>query len=148
GYEQALRRQLTPTVRAEAVKELAEIYSSEGQPQKALDTLALGSESFQNEPEILALRVNCLRNFENREQESVELVEKAMRENPNHPKILFLRAQIFENEDKPEKALPLLEKATQLDPFNLPILALLMKVYRELKMVDQADQLKAQTKEL
>ena len=148
GYEQALKRQLTPQVKSDAIKELAEIYHSEGQSQKALDTLDLGTESFQNDPEILALRVNCLRNIESREQESVELVEKALSQNSNHPKILFLRAQIFENEDKPEKALPLLEKANKEDPFDLPILTLLMKVYRELKQDAKADQLKARATEV
>src|SRR5205807_3653538 len=148
GYEQALKRQLTPQVKSDAIKELAEIYHSEGQSQKALDTLDLETESFQNDPEILALRVNCLRNIESREQESVELVEKALSQNSNHPKILFLRAQIFENEDKPEKALPLLEKANKEDPFDLPILTLLMKVYRELKQDAKADQLKARATEV
>jgi tetratricopeptide (TPR) repeat protein len=89
-----------------------------------------------------------LRNIENREQESVELVEKALRQNPNHPKILFLRAQIYENEDKPDQALPLLEKATRIDPYDLPILTLLMKVYRELKKEAQADELKARVQEV
>ena len=127
---------------------MAEIYHTEGQSEKALETLALGSESFQNDPEILALRVNCLRNIVHREQEAVELIEKALQKNPDHPKILFLRAQILENEDKPGKALPLLEKAAQIDPYDLPTLTLLMKVYGELGKKDRADQLKAQANEV
>ena len=148
GYEQALKRQLPPPIRADAIKELAEIYHTEGQSEKALETLALGSESFQNDPEILALRVNCLRNIVHREQEAVELVERALQKNPDHPKILFLRAQMFENEDQPGKALPLLEKAAQIDPYDLPTLTLLMKVNGELGKNVQADQLKAQANEV
>jgi tetratricopeptide (TPR) repeat protein len=148
GYEQALKRRLPPHVRADAIKELAEIFHSEGQSPKALETLALGSDSFQNDPEILALRVNCLRNIVSREQEAVELVDSSLQKNPNHPKILFLRAQIFENEDKPDKALPLLEKAIKIDPYDLSTLTLLMKVYGELGRKEQADKFKVQVNEV
>jgi tetratricopeptide (TPR) repeat protein len=132
AYKNALTRNLTPNVRADTLKELAEIYLLlEGNPSKALETISQGTNAFQNDPDILTMRVDCLASM-GRPSESLELVEQALRDNPQNPRILFLRAQIYINENKPEQALPLLEKAAKLDPYDLRTRTLLLNTYRQL----------------
>ncbi|HEV2947563.1 MAG TPA: tetratricopeptide repeat protein [Gemmataceae bacterium] len=132
AYKNALTRNLTPNVRADTLKELAEIYLSlEGNPSKALETISQGTTAFQNEPDILTMRVDCLGSM-GRSGDALELVEQALRDNSQNTKILFLRAQMHINENKPDQALPLLEKAARLDPYDLRVRTLLMNTYRQL----------------
>lgn len=148
AYEEALQRQLTPEVRTEVLKELAELYSAPlGDYSKGLATLDKGSDSFQRDPEVVVLRVNCLRSTQ-REAEAVELVEKTLRENPNSPRLLWLRALLYVTEDKPGQALPRLEKAVDLDPFDLQSLNTLVSVYDLLNRKDKAEQTKKQQQEV
>jgi tetratricopeptide (TPR) repeat protein len=135
AYEEALKRNLPPDIRPEAIKELA------------LDTLAKSSEAFQRDPDILLLRVECLRGA-GRAAEALELVEKALRENPKNLKILVLRAQMYSSEDKPQQALPLVLEAVRIDPYDLTAQTLLMKTYRELKKVDEAEKQKKVVEEV
>jgi tetratricopeptide (TPR) repeat protein len=149
AYENALTRQLKPDARADALKELAFIYlRSQGKPSNALEILAQGTEEFQNEPDILAMRVECLDGM-GRDAEALALVEKAISDNPRNPKIMVLRARIYiNNENKPEKALPLLEKAVQLDPYDPQAQNQLLNVYGQLGMKDQAAKQKKEVEEL
>jgi len=148
AYQEALRRNLKPDMRADAIKELAEIYLLlEGNPSKALDTLAQGTEAFQREPEILTLRVESLSSL-GRAPEALELVEQALRDNPQNSKIIVMRAQMFINENKPEQAIPLLEKAVRLDPYNLRALTLLMNTYSQLQKPELAAKLTIQVEDV
>jgi tetratricopeptide (TPR) repeat protein len=148
AYEEALKRELTPSVRAEVLKELADIYINLiGENEKASAILDQGSDTFQHDPAVIALRVRCLRNVE-REGEAVELVEKALQQNPNLPEILFLRAQIHISEDQHRQALPLLEKAVRLDPYDLPVLTALVGVYRQLEQREKAAEVGKQAEDV
>jgi tetratricopeptide (TPR) repeat protein len=138
AYEEALKLKLPAEVRNDALKELAGIYiDPKGEYEKALTILDQGEEAFQQDPAVITLRVNCLRNLQ-REAEAVALVENALQKSPNHPQILFLRAQLYDVEDQPRPALPLLEKAARLEPYDLPILTALAKVYQKLEQKDKA----------
>jgi tetratricopeptide (TPR) repeat protein len=138
SYKNALARSLTPTVRSDTLKELAEIYLLvEGNPKKALETISQGTEEFQNDPDILAMRVDCLASM-GRPSDALQLVEQALRDNPSNPKILVLRAQMCINENKPEQALPFIEKASRVDPYDLRNRTLLMNTYGQLGKKDLA----------
>lgn len=148
AYEDALARELKPDVRADALKELALIYlQSQGNPGKALDILAQGTEAFQNEPDILTMRVECLIDTE-REAEALALVEKALEDNPQNARIIVLRARMYINENKPDLALPLLEKAVRLDPYDLKSQTLLMTTYGQLGKKEQAQKQKKEVDEV
>jgi tetratricopeptide (TPR) repeat protein len=147
-YEEALQRKLPPDIRAQAIKELAEIYyAAVSDYAKALDTLAKTSEASQRDPDILFLRVECLRGA-GRAPEALELVKKALQENPKNLKILVLRAQMYSSEDNPQQALPLVQEAVRIDPYDLPAQMLLMKTYRELKNIDEAEKQKKVVEEV
>jgi tetratricopeptide (TPR) repeat protein len=148
AYQEALKRNLKPEARAETIKELTEIYLlSEGNPAQALETLALGTPEFQSDPDVLALRVECLVSM-GKDAEALKLVEQALRDNPKNTKILVLRAQIYINENKPELALPLLEKAVELDPYDLRAQTQLMNIYAQLGKKELADKQRAQVEEV
>jgi tetratricopeptide (TPR) repeat protein len=148
AYQEALKRDLNPDMQADAIKELAEIYlQSEGKPENALETIALGTEAFQSSPDILALRVEALASL-GRTAEGRRLVEQAFRDNPNNPKILGLRAQDFIDENKPDQALPLLEKAVQFDPYDLRAQTRLLNTYGQLQKKEQAAKQKLEVDEV
>jgi tetratricopeptide (TPR) repeat protein len=148
AYKNALSRNLTPTVRSDTQKELAEIYLLvEGNPNKGLEIISQGTPEFQNDPDILTMRVDCLAGM-GRSADALELVEKALRDNPRNSKILILRAQMYINENKPELALPLLEKARDLDPYDLRSRTLLMNTYGQLGKKDLAAKEQAAANEI
>lgn len=148
AYEDALARHLNPDIRADALKELALIYlQSQGNPTQAFEILAQGTEAFQNDPDILALRVECLVGM-GRDAEALALAEQALHENPQNSKILVLRARNYINENKPDQSLPLLEQAVRIDPYDLGSQALLMNTYAQLQKKDLADQQKKQVDEV
>jgi predicted Zn-dependent protease len=143
AYKEALKRELAPEVRSAVLKELAQTYCvAEEEYQAALDTIALGPPSLNDDPEILALRADCLRNLPNRSAEAVALLEKGLQQDPDNPRFLLLRAQCYLADDQLEKALLLLEKAAQRDPYELKFQTLLVDVYRQLKKDAQADEQK------
>jgi len=148
AYQEALHRNLRPDERSDVIKELAKIYlDSEGKPASALETIALGSEAFQSDPDILTLRVESLASL-GRTAEGRKLVEQAFRDNPHNPKILGLRAQDFIDENKPDQALPLLEKAVQFDPYDLRVQTLLLNTYGQLLKKEQAAKQELQVNEI
>jgi tetratricopeptide (TPR) repeat protein len=147
AYQEALKRRLRPKVKNDVLKELAEIYSNQlGEYQLALDTLEQGSQDFLETPEILALRVECLTTMD-RQKEVEQLVEAALKKDPNFVPGLFLKAQKLRTEDKPKEALPLLEKAIQREPHNLKVGTALMVVYRQVGDPARADEQKRRNDE-
>jgi tetratricopeptide (TPR) repeat protein len=148
AYQEALRRNLKPDMRAEALKELAEIYLAlEDNPNLALETLAQGPESFQRDPDVLALRVDCLVNL-GHAAEASGVMEQAHRNNPHNSKIVVMRAQMFLNENQADQARPLLEEAVRLDPLNLQAQSMLMKAYGQLQQPELAAKQKTKVEEV
>jgi Tfp pilus assembly protein PilF len=131
AYREACRRHLEPALRAEVVKELAAaLVDGPAEYAAALDALAQSPES-ADQPEFLALRAQCLWNLARR-AEATPVVEKAFRQNPELPRALELRAKMFLAEGQPRAALPLLEKALQVDRHNHVCRQLLMQAYKQL----------------
>jgi tetratricopeptide (TPR) repeat protein len=141
AYEEALRRQLSPEVKNDVLKELAITYIQQGEYQIALDTMGQGGEGFLEDPDILALRVECLRTTD-RQQEAEQLVTSALEKDPNFVPGLQLLAEKYVTEDQPAKARHLLERAIQLEPHNLKVGTLLQDIYQQLREKDRADELK------
>jgi tetratricopeptide (TPR) repeat protein len=132
---------MQPEVKNDVLKELAVIYIQQGDYQLALDTLERGGAEFLEAPDILALRVECLRTTD-RKKEAEQLVASALKKDPNFVPGLLLLAEKFRTEDQPKKALPLLENAFDLEPHNLKVGTQLMDVCRQLGNQARADELK------
>jgi tetratricopeptide (TPR) repeat protein len=148
AYQDALARRLTPDLRAAVLKELAELKCvTAGEYQEALDLLAQGPGSFADDPDAMALRIECLRNLPDRGPEAVAQAEQGLRQHPEQPRLLRLRAQLFLAEEQQEKALPLLEQAVKRDPYDLEARMLLVDTCRLLKKDSQAEQEARQLKQ-
>jgi tetratricopeptide (TPR) repeat protein len=118
AYLQALARRLEPAVRAEVARELAEVWvESRANFQAALDALAQCPEPYAQEPEVVLLRAECLDGL-GRHAEAVALAEKVLRTHPDLHRAVLLRGKMYLDEDRPRAALPLLEKAVRLDPYD------------------------------
>lgn len=118
AYEKALQRRLNPRSRVDVIHELAEVYvATQGDYQKALQTLDRCPEQYRDDPEILALRTDCLISL-GRTTEAVRLLDAILNKQADFVPALLLRGKIYLTEDQPRRALPLLEKAVRLDPFN------------------------------
>jgi len=132
AYEEALRRHLEAGDRADVVEELAEILiDTQGDSRKALEVLGQCPERFGDAPGIVTLRADCLGRL-NRSSEAVRLLDGALRQYPQFPPALLLRATMYRDEEEPRKARPLLEKAVAVDPYNDKIRQQLALVYKEL----------------
>jgi tetratricopeptide (TPR) repeat protein len=143
AYEEALQRNLAVDNRAAVLKELAQCFCvGEGEFQKALDVLDGHPELSQDDLSVMGLRAECLRNLPGRESDAVKILEQGLKLSPDNPPFLMMRAQIFLAEDKPGQALPLLERAVQLDPHDLKIRTLLIDAYKSLKNDAQAEKQK------
>jgi tetratricopeptide (TPR) repeat protein len=141
AYETALQRQLRPDVKNDVFKELADTYILQGDYQLALGTLEQGGEDFLEAPEILAIRVECLRTTD-RQKEAEQLVASALEKDPNFVPGLLLLAEKFRTEDQPKRALPLLERAIKQEPHNLRVGTQLMEVYLQVGDPVRANELK------
>ncbi|HZU39327.1 MAG TPA: tetratricopeptide repeat protein [Gemmataceae bacterium] len=132
AYNQALARHLTPDMHRAVLKELAQTYLLMGKYQLALNTLAQRPADFAGDLDVLLTRAECFFSLR-REGEAAKVLDAALSKHPDEPRLLRLRAQVFTSEDKPEKARPLLEKAAQLDAYDLRTQLLLLDTYRQLK---------------
>jgi predicted Zn-dependent protease len=139
AYQEALKRDLSPDDKTAVLKELAEVTCiGEGEYQKALDILDGNPEFSKDDLIVLGLRAECLRNLPGREIEAVKVLESALKLSPDNPHLLMMRAQLFLAEEKPEQALPLLEKAIKLDPYELKLRTLLIEAHKDLKNDSEA----------
>jgi tetratricopeptide (TPR) repeat protein len=130
AYREACRRDLDPALRSEVVKELvATLVDGPADYEAALDTLARSPE-LADQPEILALRAQCLWSL-GRLAEANEALHRVLDINPQLSRALQLQAKIFLAEDKPKAALPLLEKALGRDAYDHLSRQLLMQAYRQ-----------------
>jgi tetratricopeptide (TPR) repeat protein len=131
AYREACRRQLDPSLRAQAVKELAEtLIDGPADYQAALDTLAQCPEAL-TQPEMLTLQGQCLWSL-GRQAEAINLVETALRANPELPQALRLRASFLLADGQAGAAVPFLEKALRIDAHDHLGRQLLMQTYKQL----------------
>jgi tetratricopeptide (TPR) repeat protein len=137
-YEEALRRpRLPPEQREAALTEWAEILVNAGTPEKASRVLArLTPEAAQKEGPTI-LRAECLA-IEGRSDRLREVLAEGLRLHPESSRLLRLRAQLLIDENKPDKALPLLEKAVRSAPRDHACRFQLARLYRLLGRPDDA----------
>ncbi len=130
AYREACRRQLTPTVRAEVLGELAEtLIDGLAAYQAALEVLDQGAAVFAESPEVLTLKAECYWGL-GQPARTAQLLERALRAQPDLFRALLLRAKVALAEKNPQAALPLLEQAVQLNPHDLASRQYLMQTCR------------------
>jgi tetratricopeptide (TPR) repeat protein len=133
AYRKALQLGLEPLDRATVLKELAEtLITSQSDYQAVLDTLALGAETFQDQPPVLVLRAECLMGM-GKTDEAVRMLEKLLEEHPTMTAALLLRARSYLQEGQAPAAIRLLEKVVSLHPSHYAGRHNLMLAYQLIK---------------
>jgi tetratricopeptide (TPR) repeat protein len=128
AYRTALRRQLEPSLRADVIKELADVLlEDQGDYQAALEVLADCPEPYRNKPEFLTLRAEGLWGL-GRTTEAAAAVDEALRMPPATLPALRLRGKFFLAEGRTTAARPLLESVLSRDPHDHAARQLLMQV--------------------
>jgi tetratricopeptide (TPR) repeat protein len=129
AYRRALERSLEPRVRAEVARELAEVLLlAEANYQGALAALDQCPPAFAGDPEILTVRAEALLGL-GRHAEAAKVVAQALQEQPNLPAALLVRAEIDLATEQAQAALPVLERAARLAPYDLKIRHRLAEAY-------------------
>ena len=137
-YQAALRRQLSPRVRAEAVLELAQLLIKRGEFAEALDYL--NQDDYETEDARLAaqeLRAECCYSLA-RHAEAISLLDRVLAENPSAVRGLRLRAAIHVEAGTLEAGLPMLDKALLIDPHDCPSRYQLARAYQLLGRHNEA----------
>jgi tetratricopeptide (TPR) repeat protein len=140
AYDQALKRNLVAGVRAEVVKEWAEVLM-EGQAAfaQALEVLERCPAELAGTPELGALRAECLWGL-GRTAEAIEHADAVLKETPEQLRALSLRARIHLAQEQLEAAAAVLEKALESDPHDLGNRQRLAETYQRLGQADRAEE--------
>ncbi len=140
AYREALQRQLPPGERAEVACQLAELLIVQlSKHQEALAALDQCPPGFDQQPEVLALRAECLWSLQRRD-EARRLADAALGVDADLPHALRLRGTMELDEERPAAALPLLEKAVRLDPHDHKARDRLAAAYRRLDRIPSAEE--------
>ncbi|HLJ98134.1 MAG TPA: tetratricopeptide repeat protein [Gemmataceae bacterium] len=145
AYEEALRRELAPPVVEEVKEELAECLVAQSQYERALALLPDAAETAK----LASLRAECLWGL-GRGSEAEAVLDRALAGQPRAPELLRLRAKIALHTNRPEAAIPLLERALEIDRQDYAGRHLLAQAYQAVgRSADAAEQrrLGEQTKE-
>src|SRR5262249_53956373 len=119
AYREACRRELQTAERAAVLSELAEtMIDGQSDYAAALELLASGPDDFLSQPAILVLRARCCWAL-GRTDEARRLVQDALRQNPKLVSALRVHAEMLLSDGLFKDALPLLEKAVEVDPADL-----------------------------
>jgi tetratricopeptide (TPR) repeat protein len=133
AYREALARRLTPGLRADVVRELAEVLlDARADYQGALDALEQCPAEYANGPAIRLYRAESLWGLGRREG-AERLADDVLRTDPDYPRALRLRARIYVATDQPRLARPLLEKCVALAPLDLSARQNLLEVCHQLQ---------------
>jgi tetratricopeptide (TPR) repeat protein len=119
AYRTALQRQLEPALRSDVVRELAEtLMEGDGAYQEALEVLAGCPEPCARQPQVLALRAECLWGL-GQAEEAAAAADEALRSAPPSARALCLRAKIHLADGQVDAARVLLDEALRLEPHDL-----------------------------
>lgn len=130
AYQAAWQRQLTPAMRADVAREWAEVLMlAQADYQAALDVLAQCPAPYDEQPEVLTMKADCLRSLA-QSAEATALVDRALQANPDLVSALVLRASIYLADGQRKEAIDLLERGVRLDPQNVQCRQHLMEAYR------------------
>jgi tetratricopeptide (TPR) repeat protein len=128
---------LEPHVVAEVIGEIAEILVENGRPEEALERLAQCPESGYHEAFFLTLKADCMWQL-GRAQEAVSLVDRALALDSTLAPALRLRASIYQAQERPDLAQPLLLRYKRIDPISLQARKLLSHNYGLLQLDEKA----------
>jgi tetratricopeptide (TPR) repeat protein len=129
-YQEALKRDLEPSMRADVIQELAETCMwDRADYTTALDAVEHCPAPYDAKPMFLYLRAEALWGLEKRDQ-AIRYVEQALKLDPELLPALLLRAKIHLTDDQPKQALALLEKAVASSPHDIRTRQYLMNAYR------------------
>jgi tetratricopeptide (TPR) repeat protein len=133
AYREALARRLPPDLRADVVRELAEVLlDARADYQGALDTLEGCPAEYANGPDFRLFRAESLLGLGRRE-EAERLADDVLRTDPKYPRALRVRARMYVATDRPQLARPLLEKCVALAPLDLSARQHLLEVCQQLQ---------------
>ncbi len=133
AYREALARRLPPDLRADVVRELAEVLlDARADYQGVLDTLEKCPAEYANGPDIRLFRAESLWGLGRRE-EAERLADDVLRTDPEYPRALRMRARMYVATDRPRQARPLLEKCVALAPLDLSARQHLLEVCQQLQ---------------
>jgi tetratricopeptide (TPR) repeat protein len=117
AYEEALRRELEPHVRLEVIDELGQLLVEQGYARRAFELIEQTPASFRQSPNGQTLAAEALWNMQ-RTEEAIRLIDQALQQDPLLLSALRLRARLYLAEEKPQQAIPFLERALRLDPHD------------------------------
>jgi tetratricopeptide (TPR) repeat protein len=139
AYQEAMRRTLPAEDQFAVIKEWADaLIGPQGDYQGALEVLDQCPEAYRQSPDILMRRAQALRSL-GQDAEAVRLTEEALRANPDLIEALLLRARLYRESEQPKSALPLLQRAVQLSPYDTVVRQNLMDTYRETDNNERAE---------
>jgi tetratricopeptide (TPR) repeat protein len=136
-YEQALGRDLSARTAQEVRVELAECQVRQGQHARTLETLEGCDDQTAHQPEVIALRGECLRGL-GRSSEACALVDGALQTNPRSPPLLLLRARLYREAGDTAREADCLDLALQIDPHDYTSRYQLAQAYERLRRPDDA----------
>jgi tetratricopeptide (TPR) repeat protein len=149
GYEEALRRELAPAVVEEVKEELAECLVAQSHYERALALLEGRADRSDEVPKLVALRAESLWGL-GRTSEAQALLDQALANHARAPELLLLRAKVYLHTNEAEAAIPLLERAVEIDRHDYAARYQLAQAYQaQGRRADAAEQrrLADQTKE-
>lgn len=140
AFEKALQRQLSDEERSDVQQELAEVVVQLKDYPKGLAILEACPPAVTDKPKMLACRAECLWGLD-RGAEGKALLDTALQKHPQSPDLLRLRAKLYLNENEPDKAAALLERALQVDRHDPQSRYDLVQAYQMLgRRADAAEQ--------
>jgi tetratricopeptide (TPR) repeat protein len=149
AFRQALGRSLGAAFAEDVKENLAEVLVKHSDYQDALQILASSTPQAADVPKLLALRARCLWALQ-QVADARSVLDRALAEHASSVELLRLRGEIFLQENEPQKAAELLERALSFDRHEQTSRQLLAQAYAALgKTVEAAEQkrLAGQTQE-
>jgi tetratricopeptide (TPR) repeat protein len=133
AYREALARRLTPDLRADVVRELAELLlDARADYRGSLDTLEGCPAEYADGPTLRLFRAEGLWGL-GRRAEAEKLADGVLTTDPDYPRALRVRARMYLATDRPRQARPLLEKCVALAPLDLSARQNLLEVCHQLQ---------------
>jgi tetratricopeptide (TPR) repeat protein len=132
AYQEALRRNLSDAMKAEVVEELVLLLRKQQDYETALEVIKQCPQRYAHKPEILALQVRTLLDTRQDEQ-AAKLLDDRLRADPGNRQALIQKGGYLLQRNQALAALPLLEKAAAIDPYDRVLQANLVSAYITLK---------------
>jgi tetratricopeptide (TPR) repeat protein len=142
AYNEALRRELKPAMRLDAIAELARLQASKGMATEALKTLDLCPPDSRDRPALATVRAEALwvSNPQQHGKEAVQILERVLQVQSDFEPAVRLLGRIHMADNRAANARPLLERAVRLAPHDHEVRHLLAQCLRSLGENAAADE--------